>query len=335
MPDNEVQGIDENALFGEEVVSEEKTQESVTAKFLGKQEPTGSDATNQNANPNPDSFEDYVETTVKAVNPDYKLPEMIRTGKKADGTALTAKERHDLLTAEIINNTDFEVDDDEFVKQYKVAKASGIDTNSFISQFNSRVNMLNMPSAEFIRNAYQSITDAKGERKYSDADIDKLIEGKSQIELDQYAGSMKQQFAKAQYQKLSQDTASAIDAENKKYQPIVDSYVQKLKSEQSVYGFELSTEEKETLGNEVSKMFVRNPKNGSNEFERMMSDDQFVLTVAPLLLMVKNGKFNTAMTAMREKIKAKALEKLDQVPPNGQGGAGIILKVDEAKLYND
>lgn len=333
--ENQNQGVNEEALFSPQEVNEtELTQESITASILGNQNPNNPPTPAPGSEGTEETFEAYIENTIKAVNPEYKLPEYYRTGKKADGTPMTAREKHELLTQEIIANTEIEGDDDDFTRQYKQAKAAGIDANSFVNQYNSRINLLNMPSAEFIKTAYRSMVDAKGERKYSDEDIDKLVEGKSQIELDQYAAGMKRQYAQVQFQKMNQSNVESIEADNKKYQPVVDSYVQKLKSESTIYGFELSAEEKETLGNEVSKMFVRSTKDGMNDFERMMSDDNFVLQIAPIILMVKNGKYQSAMTAMKEAIKAKVYEKIDPNPQNpGGGGVAQNNVVDEGKLY--
>ena len=297
------------------------------------------------SNPNPpapgtppageETFESYIESSIKASNPEYQLPEMIRTGKKADGTPLTAKERNDLVLQQIIANTEIEGENDDFIQQYLSAKAKGIDANSFVNQYHGRINLLNMPSAEFVKATYRSVADAKGERRYSDEDIDKLIEGKSAIEIDQMADGMKRQYAQTQFQKMEADNTATIEADNKKYQPVVDSFVAQLKNGPSIYGFELPAEEKEALGTEVSKLFVRSTKDGQNEFERMMSDDNFVLQVAPLLIMVKNGKYKAAMTALKEATKAKALEQLDPTPGNQGGGVGVSNQIDEAKLFED
>lgn len=340
MPEPQNPGqVNENALFeSDPFVENELTQEAITAEIMGEQNPN-------NPNPNPpapgtpppagdDSFESFVENTIKASNPDYILPESIRTGKKVDGTPLTAREKHELLSQQIIANTAIPGEDDAFVQQYLSAKAKGIDANSFVNQYNSRINMLNMPSAEFVKTMYRSVADAKGERRYTDEDIDKLIEGKSAIEIDQMADGMKRNYAQSQLQKMEADSTAAIEKENKEYQPVVDSFVSQLKNGTSIFGFDLSAEDKEALGTEVSKLFVRSPKDNMNEFERIMSDDNFVLQIAPLILMVKNGKYRAAMTALKEATKAKAIEKLDSAPGNQGGGLGKSNQVDESKLYD-
>lgn len=334
--ENQNQGpvIDESALFEQnEVVDDNLTQDDITAEIVGEK-PSSPATTGTPSQMVEDTFESYIENSIKAVIPEYQLPEAIKNGKKADGTPLSAKEKHELLVQQIIDNTDFEGDQDDFMRQYKQAKASGIDANSFVNQYNSRVNLLNMPSADFIKTAYRNVLDARGERRYSDEDIDKLIGGKSQIELDQYAEGMKRQYAQAQFQKMEASNTASIEAENQKYQPIVNAFVDQLKSGTSVYGFELSNDEKEALGTDVSKLFVRNTRDGMNEFERMMSDDNFVLQVAPLLLMVKSGKYNSAMKAMKEAIKAKVIDKLDPNPSDQGGGLGASNSVDESKLFD-
>ena len=335
MDENQNQGpvIDENALFEpNEVVDDNLTQDDITAEIVGEKQPSGQPGDQTQGGS--DSFESYIETSIKAVDPNYQLPEAIKNGKKADGTPLTAKEKYDLLVQQIISNTDFDGDEDAFMRQYNQAKAAGIDANSFVTQFNSKTNLLNMPSADFIKTAYKGVTDAKGERRYSDEDINKFIEGKSQIELDQYANSMKQRYAQTEFQKMEATNTASIEAENQKYQPIVNSFVEQLKSGTSIYGFDLSKDEKEALGTDVSKLFVRSTKDGMNEFERMMSDDNFVLQIAPLLLMVKNGKYNSAMKAMKEAIKSKVIDKLDSTPGDQGGGVGASNSVDESKLFD-
>lgn len=340
MPEPQNPGqVNENALFeSDPIVENELTQEAITAEIMGEQNPN-------NPNPNPpasgtpppagdETFESFVETTIKSANPEYVLPESIRTGKKADGTPLTAREKHELLSQQIINNTEVDVEKDSFVQQYLSAKAKGIDANAFVNSYNNRVNMLNMPSADFVKTMYRSVADAKGERRYTDEDIDKLIEGKSAIEIDQMADGMKRQYAQSQLQRMEADNTAAIEKENMAYQPVVDSYVAQLKNGTSIFGFDLSAEDKEALGTEVSKLFVRSTKDNMNEFERIMSNDNFVLQIAPLIVMVKNGKYKSAMTALKEASKAKALEKLDANPGEQGGGIGKSNQVDESKLYD-
>jgi hypothetical protein len=316
--------MDLESLTGSAPVADgEVTQESLAAQF----NVPSNEKPNEGSGLNSSEFDAYIEAEIKAVNPDFALPQELKTMKKADGTPLTAKEAHDMRLKLILDNTEIETDDDEFIAEYRKAKANGVDQNSFLQQYNNQNRILNLPSKDFLGVYYKSMKTAEGTPRYSEDELNKFFESKSAIELDQIAGSIKEKIKGSIDFKVSADRVQQIDQQNRENAQIVNAYVEKLKTDQNFYGIELGEADKGEMLKSVGSMFTKD-KRGISEFDRLMSDDNFVLQAAPILHLLKTGKLQTIITALKESVKGKTLDNLDPNPKNPDGSVASPAKVD-------
>ena len=334
-PDN---SIDENALLEGTPIFDPnvETQEEITASIVGTKETPGQStpaATTTSGTPAADDFDSFIETSIKEVNPDFQLPIELREGKKADGTPLTKAEMHKLRLNLILENTQLDLEEDEFVRQYAQAKANGINANQFVTDYSRRVNVLNMPSKDFIESYYRGMMKGDGQRQYDDAAIQKFIESKSDIELDQIANQMKGEYAKQMAGKITQEQGRQIEQINQKNAKIVEAYTEKLKTENSIFGIDLPEAEKTEVITAVQKMFVKD-KTGTSEFDRIMQNDQIVLQIAPILHLLNTGKLQGLVSTMKETIKAKETDKLDPKPNIVGGSVQGPEGIDEKALVD-
>lgn len=310
--------VEDTPLSGEGL-----TQDDVAAQFKAVEQKNESNE----AGTKYSDFDAYLEEQIKAVVPDYEIPKELKTMKKADGTPLTAKEAHELRVKVILDNTEVEADDDEFISNYRKAKANGVDPNSFVQQYNNQNSILSLPSKDFLHVYFKNMKTAEGNSRYSEDDINKFFDTKSAIEIDQYAANLKDKIKSSMDFKVSSDRLQQIEQLNQQNAKIVNGYVEKLKTDQNLYGIELGEAEKEDMLKSVGSMFMKD-KSGVSEFDRLMSNDNFVLQVAPVLYLLKSGKLQTIITAMKEGVKSKTLDNLDPNPKSAPGSVSSPGGID-------
>jgi dTDP-4-amino-4,6-dideoxygalactose transaminase len=172
-----------------------------------------------------------------------------------------------------------------------------------------------------------------GQRQYDDNAIQKFVESKSDIELDQIANQMKGEYAKQMAGKITQEQGQQIEQINQKNAKIVEAYTEKLKTENSIFGIDLPEAEKTEVITAVQKMFVKD-KTGTSEFDRIMQNDQIVLQIAPILHLLNTGKLQGLVSTMKETIKAKETDKLDPKPNIVGGSVQGPEGIDEKALVD-
>ena len=330
--------IDTEKLYAPEAIpTEEMTQESVTAALEKTPAEQQAAEQHQEGNNTYTGFERHVYESIKAVVPEYDLPAEFKTGKKADGTPLTEKERYNMLVEQILDHSDLDDDyeNDPVLAKYREAKAKGIDFNTFALQHSRAINLLNLDSREFLKVSLASLKNTKGEQTYTEEQINEHLDKKTAIQLDQEAKAAKSRYyqtmLKQQYQVKEKDFQA--NAEN--VDKIVNSYLTEVKTKKQLAGFDLSEGEMTEYANTVNDLLKINPQTGQNKIGQMlMSDDQLILDILPFIWMRNSKKYESKLSALKEAVKLGIETKLgDKLEDNSGGAFAKQNGIDVNQLY--
>lgn len=285
------------------------------------------------------SLDDYWNTFTEVVGTDYKIPEVIKTGKKEDGTELTKKEKFEILAGEISKYTSYTGDPqiDSFVSNIIAAsKEPNFNLNDFVQDVNKNyIQPSNMSVDDKVAEYFKLNYGKKDDKDTVGLTLDEIqeeIKGLKKHEKVEYARkfddvvneslSKREQAHQIQYNTNIEQAYKKVVDEDKK---LLDIYTSKLKNSNNVDGIELSEADHKLFMEDAPKFFEKKVKKDERGYNYVTSDVQEVLydilaspeksmALMPFLWMYKNKKLGSYASQLKEGVKKSIESKLGNEP---------------------
>lgn len=353
--------IDQEKLFSDTPVDETGiTQESITAEIMGtkpaEQTSEGKPVTEKTETGSaqvviPEELKNipYVwkELFNEVSNDTYKLeiPKEVISRKNEDGTPLTEKREYELLKDTLKKHIRPEVDEDPFINRYKIARMSkDFDYNTFMTQETERVKIFNMPSEEYLFNAYKQ-QGGKSETKpdgYTDEQIKDHVSKMNPIERDTLVEKLKANYAqyiqdqdKLKIKEFFGEVKNQFETEEAENQKLIQQYIASIQNEKTIRGLSFGDAEKKKFLEDIPQLIKRDPNTGLNALETYLQSNKNFEKLLPFIILDMQGKLDTYMSNRVEDVK-KQVEKKLGVDGNGfREGASGDPGTDWNKLYGE
>ena len=282
----------------------------------------------------------------------WDLPEEIKTGKKKDGSVLTAEEEFDLLKDTFIDNTDF-TDGDPFISEYIEAKEKGLSADEFLkTKVSSFIDNSKLSTRDKAIQSYKnyrddnkdSLKDSEGNwiDGWSDDDINDEVDDLKPIQLkkvaDEYDNNVKEREQKKirqdieNYNKNTEKIYYKLEKENEQ---LIDRYLKNIEGKNTISGIEFGEAEMAQYRKELPTFMKRQLKTDektglkfyispAEELLRdVLSKTEDTFELLPYLFMVKNKTLKGYTTRIKERIKESLEKTLDDVPTQVTGTARV------------
>lgn len=288
-------------------------------------------------------YDDYWNTLSKKYGNDYKIPEILKTGKKEDGTELTSEDKFNLLTSEIAKGLKYSNNPnvDSFIRStLKASNSPDFDLSKHLETLKSDyIDPSSMSLEDKVQTYYKQEfgkIDENDKDGLTDEDIKDEISKLSRTDKIKYA----REFDKTINNKLSEQerqyqTKYNTDVDNM-YKKVTteatklfDNYYNKVKIGKNIDGIELSEADHATFIKESPDFFKKVTKVDSNGYKYITSEVQEVLadllgspekslTLMPFLWLYKNKKLGGYSNQLKEEVKKNIEEKLSNDPKVNQ-----------------
>lgn len=262
----------------------------------------------------------------------YELPEILKTGKKEDGTILTPREEYDMMREHILKNTDFGLDD--FAVEYlRNKKDPEFNQKEFLE---SKLKVHSMTDEDRIFNDMRS---RFNETDVTDEDITNEIKSMSESSKKIRAAELKSKETeineRLRVQQLSKQVSQLEEQtkqENEALLPIINPLIEAVKLKKSIAGFELGEAETAEFANKLpdlvaQKLFKDEQGNIYKrsqldiELNEVLQNPEASLELAYFLLARKDGSINKYTQSLKNQVKDNIENKLNPTPNIG-GSAG-------------
>jgi len=285
-------------------------------------------------------LDDYWSTFTEMVGEGYKVPDVIKTGKKEDGTEITKKEKFQLIANEIARYTSHTGNPqvDSFVNNVIAAsKEPGFNLSDFVNNTGKNyIQPANMSVDDKVKEYFKAEYGKKDDKDttgLTDDEIAEEIKGLKRHEKVEFARkfdgiindnlSKQEQVYQKQYNERLNTNYKKIADEDKK---LLDIYITKAKTSNNIDGIELSEADHKTFMEDAPKFFEKKVKKDEMGYDYVTSDVQETLmdilaspeksmTLMPFLWMYKNKKLGSYSSQLKEQVK-KSIENKLGITPN-------------------
>ena len=274
---------------------------------------------------------DYVKSRINVIDPNWDIPNEVKTGKAADGTQLTPEQINDFLVNTIIEHTDTgeQTLDDPFMKEYVDAKSqSDFDLNKWLGDRSSKMSFMDQAPDVFMKN-YLKANYGKTEKNpsgWDDSKIEEYVENMKNhgtIELDamRYKREVQQaldkQSLKDNEQRQRQREFEYEESE-KKRSTTIESLIEKKKSQKDVWGIEMGEAKKKQFETDLVKMLAIDKETGTHSIHDAMMNDETLYDIA-YMLWLKDKGMRSYITGIKEAAKDDVFAKTDLKPERVEG----------------
>ncbi len=353
--------VDLNQLFSETPIDESGiTQDDITAEIMGtkptEQTPEGKPAAEKTETGSasvviPEELKNipYVwkELFNDVSSETYKLeiPKEVISRKNEDGTPLTEKREYELLKETLKKHIRPEVDEDPFINRYKIARMSkDFDYNAFMSQEAERIKIFNMPSEEYLFNAYKQ-QGGKSETKpdgYTDEQIRDHVSKMNPIERDTLVAKLKTNYAQyiqdqdqLKIKEFFGEVKNKFETEELENQKRIQQYITSIQNEKTIRGLSFGDADKKKFLEDIPQLIKRDPNTGLNALETYLQSNKNFEKLLPFIVLDMQGKLDTYMSNRVEDVKKKIEKKLG-VDGNGfREGTSGDPGIDWNALYGN
>lgn len=289
--------------------------------------------------PTEPQLDGYWSTLAEMIGGDYKVPGVIKTGKKEDGTEISNKERFQLIADEITKYTSHTGDPqtDYFINNIiSSSKDPNFNLDNFISEVGkSNINISNMSLDdkvfEYFKIEYGK-KDDKDTTGLTTEQISEEIKGLKNYEkvtiareFDKIVNdnlSRQEQIHQKQYNDNLNTIYKKVADEDKK---LLDIYITKVKTSNNIDGIELSEADHKLFMEDAPKFFGKKVKKDERGYDYVTSDVQETLmdilaspeksmSLMPFLWMYKNKKLGSYSSQLKEQVKKTIETKLGITP---------------------
>ncbi len=277
-----------------------------------------------------------LEADIKKVDPNYKLPEFLTTGKLADGTVLSPEAEHALYAQEIIKHTDFGFGDDPFLASYLEAKAQdNFKLNEWMSQQTRQYSYMTMPDDDLLFSVMKDNNEAT-KRNWTDDQIKDYLSKLDPIDKTLRADAARNginEAIKANNQRTEiqnkEKLAQAIVQENQQIEQDVVKIFDQVNKLQNIGGLPHGEAERGEFQQFFSEVAKINPKTGVPFVNEILADDTKLYTALYLLYAAENGFLND----FKEEYKDSILSKLSLTKKGHSFGNPNVPRAPESQDF--
>lgn len=339
-----VEPIEEKPIV-EEVITEPfdseafRTGKEVTPKELVEKKPVEE----KKEEPIQTQLDDYWSSVQEVLGEDYPIPEVVKTGKKEDGTELSKKEKFELLANEIAKNVAYSDNPqvDSFLRSIaKASKAEGFDLSKHLDTLkNDYIDPSSMSLDDKVKYYYKENfgkIDENDKDGLSDEDITDEISKLSRTEKIKYSREFdkfvndrlsKQEilYQKQHNEKIDKVYQQILQEDNK----LLENYINKAKIGRTIDGIELSQEDYNVFLKEAPDFYKKQIKKNKEGYSYVTSEVQEILadilgspdksmSLMPFLWLYKNKKLGSYTNQIKEDVKRKIESNLSPEPKVNQ-----------------
>jgi hypothetical protein len=207
---------------------------------------------------------------VKAQVEGFEIPKEVLEGKLPEG-----KTEEDLLLDAILDNTGPDIDDDDdFLPGLIAGKADpNFNKDDYIQGYIRSKQIMAVPADDLIFNALKSSSGKSDTRPngYTDEQITEYVNGLNQIQKDQMADGIRQQYAESQRNLGAQKAQAARE----KFNNELEATAQALANETDFFGIKVEPDKAKAY-NARFKDYFKPDASGKTPFQKLMSDDKFI-----------------------------------------------------------
>lgn len=264
---------------------------------------------------------------ITAIDPEYKLPEILTTKKKEDGTPITPEEEFDLLREEIYKHTEDPYADDPFIGSYLAAKESPeFDEAKWIAEQAKAYNFITAPAKSLVLEAFR-ITNEKESKGWTEENIQAFVDGMNPIDLELKADSIRNAYRG----NLAESQRNSKILEQQKYTEHIQTKTQEnialakatfteVEKISSLGGVPHGEPERAEFQPVYEKLVTINPETGNAYALDLLMDNQTLYKALYLLHATDKGLISN----FKEDFKAETLSKMDVNKNSNKGGAANV-----------
>lgn len=283
---------------------------------------------------NNDWFFNEMKTRISTAEKPWEIPQELVTGKKADGTEMTAAERFEATLKHIYDNTEFDNDDDDFIASYRAEKTAAgdkFDLHSYIQKQNDNLNILKADDNTFYTKYLESFKKEDGTSQYSADQIKDHISKLDPISLAEKVTALKSAIAeqnKQLTQKSNESIKQAEQAEYEKWETARKAEVSKVLADvkntvKDIGGIPITEGDLKEFEPVFDRMTQRNPETGNLYMDDYLrSNNNQVFKMLYLMHLVDGGNMANYFSNYKEEVKQKLLDKTS-ISPNITHGLGV------------
>lgn len=264
---------------------------------------------------------------VHAVDPEYKLPEVLTTRKKEDGTELTVDEEFDLLREEISRFTEDPVSDDPFIASYLQQKADpNFDYNKWISEQAKAVSFMNAPSKQLVLESFR-MTNQKQNKGWTEENIQSFVDNMNPIDLELKADAIRSAYQQnyTAYMESQKVAAMAeydknVVAQSERNVAQIQETFKELDQLASIGGIPHGESERGEFRAKFTELVKINPKTGNPYALELLQDNAVLYKALYLLDAAERGLISN----FKEDFKQQILDKTG-LSKSGESGGTVNL----------
>ena len=215
--------------------------------------------------------------------------------------------------------------DDPFIKGY--INTPPEERSSFIASYNAIEGVLKMDADAGLKYVYQQEKNEKGERRYTDEEIDDDLKSRSKLQKDREWNELKTKIDESRQPKQPTETEilSAITEENNRRMKILEPILKEEESLNEVYGIPYTVEMKESFKNTFSVLNSINKKTGNPIIYDFLNDNNNLRDVIRAYALTKDNKLSAYLSDFKEDYKEKIIDSLD-LKGKPKSGASVFTK---------
>ena len=229
---------------------------------------------------------------------------------------------YDALVQTIIENTEYPGDNDPFISAYMEAE----DKNAFIDSYKNLQSIKKLAPDDGLRYIYKNEVDEKGERVFTDEDIEEEIGKMSTLqkkrEWNEYQrridAHQKEEAGKISEQR-KQEMLKNIDKIQEQRTSIANTLLAEEDKITDINGIPYTPEMREQFKKDFIELNKINPETGIPFFNEMLMDNNVLRDVIRAYSLFKDNRIKHHISATKEGNKKEVLEKTDLLPRSKSG----------------
>jgi len=246
----------------------------------------------------------------------------------------TEDQLKDVINKQLESKFKPEDDNDPLLQEYKAAKEAGMTPEEFIERKKQALEFVNLNPDDGMKRYFQSIPDEKGERKYTDEQINEYLGKLTAIEKDQMWSGIREKIAGGQQQQTTQqkpDYKSYVDQVNQQIEQDYKDLFDKKAKQEELFGLPYGETEKADFNKKFLDLIKVDPEREPVQiFPRkaidILNDPEKLYNLLYLNDMIESGKFEKMMKDMKDNLSEEFLKKGGLAPrvPSGSSSKHII-----------
>lgn len=249
-----------------------------------------------------------------------KIPDEFKQGKFGEGV-----DEFDALQNAFASTVQIPELDDPFIRGY--INTPPDQRSSFVASYNAVENVLKMDADSGLKYIYQQEKDDKGERRYTDNEIEEDLKSRSKLQKDREWNELKARINAERQPKEPTDAEiqAAIAGENARRMKILEPIMAEEEAMKEVYGMEYTPEMKSNFKNTFEVMNSINKKTGNPIIYDFLNDNNNLKDVIRAYALTKDNRLSAYLSDFKEDYKEKIIDSLD-LKGKPKSGASVFAK---------